>query len=484
MSEKVSKGSFYIFLSQAGVFILGAVSVFFLARVLGPDKYGQYSVIFAFCLIFQAFFESGFTGSAIKTIASEKEDIYSLSKFAFLSQTIWTACIFLVVFLGAPLWVKYIFKDQSIVIPLRIASLYFIPMAVFLIARCILIAQNKFTLSALMMFLWSVARILVVIPFLFLWKSVNSVFWAIAISSLIGLFGIKLATKDIEKKKTFINKKHVVAIAFSLIVSAVGVRALFQIDKLFVKNILQKDNIVGLYALASNFALTLQLFSAPLIITLFPSVAASFKQQNTKLTHDYLWLGSRYFLLLLVPVSFGLNFIGKDIIQLIFGSQYIGSASPFKILIFAAACFSFFLLYRQLMVAMNRYKESVFITCTVLIAALVLNPLLINKYGVMGAALTTLIASFVGAVLSGIYVFRLAKAKYPWSSLVKIFIATVTCYYLATLGSGLNLMLRYSLFLALGGLLLIFLVVSREITKEDLKLIKGIFSFRTTQAKD
>jgi O-antigen/teichoic acid export membrane protein len=192
------------------------------------------------------------------------------------------------------------------------------------------------------------------------------------------------------------------------------------------------------------------------------------------LTNKYLKEGTRYLLLALIPVSFGLVIVGKDVFLFMFGTKYLGAAKPFVILVFSSVLFSFFLLYRRLLVALDRYRISVMITILVLAGALVLNPLFIKRFGVIGAAWATFISSAVGAIISGVYIFRSLKSNYPWLSLLRILISSIIWFYLATLVSGSNLAIRYSVYSALLLSYPVLLYIVGELTKEDWQIFKGI----------
>lgn len=474
-NKKVAKGSVYIFISEIVSFLLKFILIFLLARVLGPVKYGQYSAVFAFCLLLEVFLQSGFPGSLIKMIASEREKEYSLALFGFKCQLVLSMIIFFTIFLGANFWSKHIFNDISLSFYLRIASLYFVPTSIFFIGHSILIGQRKFDYDALVTFFWFSFRFLAILIFLLLSKSVTSVFIAIFIASLFGLIPMKKIISDIQKKLNIIDKKSILILALALIISAIGLKALFQIDKIFVKNILKKDNIVGIYALASNFSLIIQFFVRSLVLTLYPSVATSFAMADLKLTRKYLIEGTRYMMLVLIPISFGLVLIGKDAILLFFGINYIQSISPFIVLIFGSAFFSFFLLYRQLLVSVNKEWINVWISIFVLIIAVILNPLLIKKYGFIGAAFATLIASVIGAMCTGIYLFKLMQIKYPLLSLFRILFFSVLCFCFGCMAAKFSYTVRYIIYLILAANFMILLYISKEFTIEDYQVVKNIF---------
>lgn len=474
--KKVARGTFFIFISRIAGFILGAILVFFLARILGPSKYGQYSVVMALIAIVASLIESGFTGSTCKFISAEKENTYSLIRFGFKAQAVWALIIFITVFVTADLCAKYIFKDISLSFYLRVAALYIIPTAMIGIGCAVLDGLRRFERSAFLVLLVGFSRVCLIILFIFLWRKVSAVFYAMFIASLLGLILLKIFLPKVEKKVTEIDTKKILFFAFTLIISYITLRAIFQIDKIFIKNILGDNKTVGFYSLASNFSSTLQFFVVAISTTLFPSVAASFASKDFLLTRKYLQEGTRYLLLLILPLSLGLAIVGKDIILLLFGQTYIQSAAPFSILIFASAFFSFFFLYRQLLVSIDKQWQSFFLTALVLLLGVILNPLFILKYGYLGAAFATFICSAIGAVVGGVYIFSVLKAKYPFMSFVRISLSAGVCFCLSFLATGLPYILRYTAYTFLVIFFVFLLYVTKEFKAEDRERIMSIFA--------
>jgi len=464
-----------MFVSQFFSLIMRIFLVVFLAKVLGPEGYGQFSAILAFTLIIEILFRSGLTGSIVKHISADEEKTYSLARFGFLSQTVLSTSVFLVVFLGAGVWARYIFNDISITGNLRIASLYFVPFALFCMSYSIALGRREFGRVAVMTSAWFFLRTFVTVVFVMHTRSVSSALYAIFAAALLGLAPVGMLMPRIEKKKSDFDRRPVVILAALLIVSAVSLRAVYQVDKLFIKNMIGADDIVGVYALASNFSLILQLFAMSMIATLFPSMSTSFAKSDMALTRKYLATGTRYLLLMLLPVAFALNIVARDVIRAFFGGEYLVSLTPFAILIFASALFAFFLLYRQMLVSLDRQRMNVVITVSVLALALVLNPIFITRYGFLGAAWATFAAAAAGAAVSGLCVFSALKQGYPWLSLARILAASVVCYFLALLAAPLGYAARYGVYLLLAGGFFGILFASRELTRDDVEYIKSVF---------
>lgn len=476
MSDKrIARGSIFIFTNRIIVLFLRALVLLFMARILGPSEYGKFSTVFAFCVIIQVLFESGFPGSTIKAISSEEGKVYSTAKFSLTLQTLLAVCVFIVIFVFSPFISRHIFGDASFSSYLKVAVLYFVPTAIYAIGYSILVAKRKFDLSALLGFFWSASRALLILLFLFSFKNVYAIFYAIFISSLIGLIPVGTIFSKIKKKVSRINKRKIIMVALSIFISAVAMRAVVHIDKIFVKKFLQDNAIVGRYALASNISLVLQIFVGSLMITLFPSVSGSFAKSDFQELRKYLNEGTRYMLLVLIPVSCFLAIIGRDFMGFFFGSNFIPASVPFSVLIFSSSIYSFFFLYRHLLISMDKYWVSTVMTLFVLGIAFILNPVLILRYGFMGAAWATFTASSIGAIITGFYIYRISGARYPLVTFIKIFAASLVCAILALLAGGYAPFVRYAIYSSLFIAFIAFMNYSNVFTKKDIDFIKSSF---------
>jgi len=105
----------------------------------------------------------------------------------------------------------------------------------------------------------------------------------------------------------------------------------------------------------------------------------------------------------------------------------------------------------------------------------VLNLLLIPKYGLVGAATATTLTFLAGSVMLGIYIYNRFKTIMNVYSSLKILFASVIIYALSILlpFQGLWIILEFILLFILYGFILLMV---KEISKEDIKIFRDIFT--------
>jgi len=473
--RKVIQGSFYIFIGQVVTSCVQLFLFIFLTRTLTLREYGQYSAILAFCLIIQILFESGFTNSTARAIASGEGSSYSLARFAFLCQFFWAVGLFLVVFLGANVWAGLVFNDASLAKYLKVASLYFVPMAIFTMGYWILVGQKRFKRAGILFSSWYLLRLVLVVLFVLYRRNLGLVFFAFFVASLLGLVLTGVSISGVERIRTYIDKKRIVLRGVMVVAANFAAFSVYRMDKLFVKHILGRDDIVGSYALASNLSFITQLFSIAVVTALFSHMADSHSRHDLKLTGRHVMMGVKLLWLTLVPISMGVILLGKDIVLLVFGEKYSGAVPYLHVLIFAGMFFAFFLFFRYSLLSFDRQSTGLAISLLVFIAAVILNLILVNVLGPMGAAWTTLVCSLGGALIAGIFVFKVLKGWCNWRSLTRVLAAAAGCLVLAFLCTGFSTVMRIVAYGVLTGGYATFLLRESDISISDLFRAVNIF---------
>jgi O-antigen/teichoic acid export membrane protein len=107
-----------------------------------------------------------------------------------------------------------------------------------------------------------------------------------------------------------------------------------------------------------------------------------------------------------LPIGIGGTFLARPIVMLLFGQNYIESVVPLRILSWAAALIILRGTYRQSLNAAGRQDLDLFCALTSVVINIGLNLLLVPRYGIVGAAVTTLIAETVWLISAALLFSR------------------------------------------------------------------------------
>lgn len=184
---------------------------------------------------------------------------------------------------------------------------------------------------------------------------------------------------------------------------------------------------------------------------------------------------ANFFFFSVVSLGFVLSMFSKEII-LIAGSQsYAAAATIFPLIILAFVIHSIY--YMSTASIVYRMKTSIIPVITVIsgVVSIVLNILLIPKYGYIAAAYTTIISFSMAALLSYLFSRRYYLIPFQFSKMLAICILAAILYSLSSFipEIGLVLQLIIKFFFILIYIVLIF--IFRIIRLKELRDIKKIF---------
>ena len=170
--------------------------------------------------------------------------------------------------------------------------------------------------------------------------------------------------------------------------------------------VIQGDIAVAYYAVASKiYTMIKQLLNAVATVATpkFSHDVVNENKQKLNIEFNSL-IGT--LLLLLLPAVAGLLCIGKEIIILLSGVEYVKSYTALAILSLSLICSTIACIYvGVVMLALGKDKKILLSTTISALVNIVLNFILIPKYSYNAAALTTLISEFIMMIL-GIYFTR------------------------------------------------------------------------------
>jgi O-antigen/teichoic acid export membrane protein len=168
-----------------------------------------------------------------------------------------------------------------------------------------------------------------------------------------------------------------------------------KIDQIMVKEILGA-NAAGLYAVSINLSEVWYFIPNIIAASFFPAILLS--KAKDKKTY-YKRITNLYSLLfwLAILISLFITFFGEWIIEVLYGDLYVKSFKILSIYIWSNVFFFFTTISSKWLVAEGFYMHSFYRNILGAVLNIILNVFLINKFGLTGAAISTLISyAFVG----------------------------------------------------------------------------------------
>lgn len=218
--------------------------------------------------------------------------------------------------------------------------------------------------------------------------------------------------------KTLEIKKHLKPILslFSLLF----MQTIFTSTDITILGFHRDDVEIGCYGLVVKIYRLANMLVASVAWVVLPGLASAFSELNDEKIKELLNYGVNFIVILGCPIVAGMVGLSGTIIYVIGGSEFLPATGPQRVLALALF-FSFFSGAISNMIFIPLGKENISIRASVWSAMvnLALNIILIPKFGMMAAALTTAIAEGVGFAVQ----MRYLDKKYIEILNLKMFIA-------------------------------------------------------------
>lgn len=369
---------------------LSAATSILLARYLGKEKLGQYGAIYAYLALY------GFLGSfcleqilarEISVRRAQAAEIFRTGTLTALGFSIAGLCI---APLAAPLfgyngplrWLIAVAALDSLILPpLRFSGIIFqVEMRLWYNVAIALVRQAMWLAAVVLLALRSAAFYEVIIA-----RTVVGILEALIVVWTVKRVGL------VEGQPRFISSeaKMMLREAFPLVVMMLAVQIYHRIDQVMLHK-MSGDLVLGPYVIAVQLT---ELFSAlpiALMISLFPALALSARDE--KRFTGYLSESYRFLLLIAFAACALVTPVATPLILTFYGAQYLPTAGLLIVLIWSEVPVFFGVVLSNALVAKGIQKFTAYGAVAGAIANLLLNLVLIPRYGAMGASWATIVS--------------------------------------------------------------------------------------------
>lgn len=439
----------------------GFLSTMYFAHAVGADTLGAYFLFIAYYGIFTMVSDGGLGGAAIKRISEgEQKNEYFSAFFATRSILLLVAVIFLLIFRG-------LFND------LNAAGLFgWLP--VIMIANVLsgsvgigVAGTGKMGIRATCNTITLISSIVFQVAAIYLGFGAVG----LAVGTIAGLVaGGLIEYRFLELRIVRFGWNHIKSLstfAFWLFLTSGGVMVFSQADTVIIGYFMHNSD-VGIYRIVLQFTMAATLVTSVLRNTLWPRVSGWGKSGDMVRVEESLARAVTYSLLLAVPVFLGGVMLGEKLLYFFYGEEFSAGYRALVILLAVQVVNVFQYFFTMYLDAMNHPKESFKVTAVAASVNILLDILLIPIFGIIGAAVATLISMVMNVFLARRALSRIMKIRVEADSLRNIVEAAVVMG--AVVGVFRLFVDMSSVWLALMPVALGFLVYGIMILKMDGKI--------------
>jgi O-antigen/teichoic acid export membrane protein len=381
----------------------------YVARYLGPEKYGLLNYAISFVAIFKVMAGLGLDGIIIRELVQSRGAKKSILGSSFILKTI-GACISFSIIL---IFVYFNSNDlrTSCLILIIASGLFFNSMSISaLYFESIVKAKfNAIAISLSTLLSSCIKLFLVFYKADLLWFALSYVSDTIFQSVIVFLIYINknndLLSWKFEKKIAIKLIKE----SWPLLFSGVSVMIYLQIDQVMIKYMINAD-AVGKYSAAVKLSEMWYFIPAVITNSLFPAIVKVHESKNKyelRLIQLFRLLGWSA-VLLAIPISL----LSPWMIHNSFGQAYNESIPVLKIHIWSGIFIFMNFVISKWHIVENRTISFMLRTFSGALINIILNLILIPKYGINGAAIASLISYAYVGFISGLFFKPMRKLLY------------------------------------------------------------------------
>jgi len=386
------KNTSWVFFGRIITLIFSFFVGVYIARYLGPEKYGILNYVMSFVLIFSFIPAFGIDIILMRELVKYPDKKDQLLGTSFLIKVfgglLAICAVTLVSFIVGNGWsvnlLVLFFSFTFIFQAFNVLDTWF---ASQVLSKNVVLSQIFATASSAILKL-----IFIVLNFSIFWILLafvfESVFLAVGLISFYKKADLSFSSWNFDKSYCI----SLLKVSWPLMLSTLFGVIFLRIDQIMLKFYLGVES-VGVYSAAAKLSEVMYFIPGLLVASLFPAIV------NAKIVHDSLFEGRlKKLYSMMIIISFSIStvvyLLSDYLVIKIFGSAYVSATAILKIYIWSLVPIFLGNVINQYLIIENFTKISLFLSVASATINVVLNLYLIPKYGMIGAAWATVLSAF------------------------------------------------------------------------------------------
>jgi len=382
--------------------IVGLFVGVWVARYLGPDKFGLLSYAQSFVGLFTAIATLGLNGIVVRELVKHPQKENELLGTAFYLKLVGAILTLIVLYIAIHFTSNnhftnvliFIIASATIFQSFNVVDMYFQSKV-----------MSKFVVytNIISLFISSLVKITLILTD----ASLIAFAWVMLFDSFVlacGFIYFFLKHSAFEMKHLRFKIQTAIYLlkdSWPLIFSGMVIAIYMRIDQVMIKEMMNSE-AVGQYAAAVRISEAWYFIPMVIASSLFPAIVNA-KKQSQELY--YVRLQKLYDLMVWMAIAIALpmTFLSDWVVNLLYGSQYNQAGGVLMIHIWAGVFVFLGVAFSKYLTIENLTKKMFYRTFLGAILNIVLNYFLIPKYGIKGAAIATLLSQFVANYIYDIF---------------------------------------------------------------------------------
>jgi len=423
LSRGVARGSLLGMVGQGWHLVTAFLLYAYLARVLGPTRFGEWTVVLSVLGWVEIFVTAALVKVTTKALTERPADATRLSKSVYLGQAIVSAAVFFAVLVCAGPMAQAL-GDLALAPLIRIAALDIPFYAAFMAASSIVLGKQLFTKQGVAWLAYASAKALLIAGFVWAGWGIEGALVGNALSSLVGLLVMYSAVNGSrDRLAELVPALRWMAVASLPFLALSLVQGVTQYADLWIVSAVVPDaEQVGFYAAATVLAEIPVFLFLGLNRVIFPSITSARAGGDDTSADDYAALAIRMAVIVTVLAAMLAVAVGRQGIELVYSAEFLRAYVPVALLMFAGAGRTIHATCAEILMARERRSAALTLLGAMVVAEGVLVIVAAQRSGIDGAAAATAVSMLTGAV-AAVWLLRSSVGWRPLATLGRALVA-------------------------------------------------------------
>ena len=408
--QTIAKNTFWLTLGTIVSRSIRALMIMYAARILGTEGYGVFSYALSFAALFGVFSDIGLSGVLTRQAVQEPERLKEyVSTTFFLKIFVLVFTILLTIFIGP--YLSNI-KEAQTLLPIVAVLMAFDSLRGFAVS--IARAKNKMQIESAVGVITDGFITLLGIVALLMLPSAAYLAYGYTAGAVIGtLITFFILRKDFSRIFNHFNlhtAQKLLTSSWQFALMGLFGGLMINIDTLII-GWFRTAHDLGLYGAAQRPILLLYMLPGFLSVSLFPIISKHFAEKNMEAIKNQVEKSIAITMLGALPLLAGGLVVGVPLTLFLFGESFAEAALPLQILLLTLPLVFAGTIIGSAIFACHKQKIFIVVYGLGALVNLLLDLLLIPKYGVGGSAVATLIAQIFSNGWLWIYTRKIIHFK-------------------------------------------------------------------------
>ncbi len=411
-----------------------------LARRLGPEAYGLYGVVISVLLWIEQTARFTVPPAAAKLIpenparsAAVQETALVLCSLLFfaLFAVFWLAAGPLATVFGLPAEGAWLFRVAALDLPI---------FGVYVAYRGVLQGQHNFLALSVADVIYTAGKLLAVVALLAVSLSVSSALIANVAASIGALlFVVSRVSIRIRRPDPALTRA-LTSLALPLGLYMLALQTITNLD-LWTLQMLDdagQSATIGMYVAARNLAVVPGVILMVVSDVMLPSLSRALAGSDSRLPQLYIQGAVRFLCILIAPIALVLIVGSDDLMRWLYSGTFQAGGMFVRVLVLYAISLPFIDLFASAMSAKGEPYRGGVTLLLIIPLNIVVNTVLIGRYGAVGAAYGSAVAGLLSVAVLGVFVGRRFGSLLTLRTLANLLAATALMIGAATQFAALN----------------------------------------------